>query len=120
MGCQRCRLWGKLQTMGLGVALRILYAPDRAEVLAGLHRSHIVALFNALGRLSHSVEAARLVVPLLSQVGTGVLGHADTEYGDTEEAEEEGATPVEHHAHGAHTFSFNPAEMSRRSGVFGL
>ena len=47
------------------MALRILYAPDRQAVLASLQRAHVVALFNLLGRLSHSVEVARVVVPLL-------------------------------------------------------
>ena len=65
VGCGRCRLWGKLQVDGLGTALRILYAPDRQAVLRSLRRSHIVVLFNLLGRLSHSVEVARVVVPLL-------------------------------------------------------
>lgn len=65
VGCGRCRLWGKLQVQGLGTALRILYAPDRQSVLHSLRRSHVVALFNLLGRLSHSVEVARVVVPLL-------------------------------------------------------
>ena len=61
VGCGRCRLWGKLQVQGLGTALRILYAPDRQAVLHSLRRSHVVALFNLLGRLSHSVEVARVV-----------------------------------------------------------
>lgn len=65
VGCGRCRLWGKLQVHGLATALRVLYAPDRNAVLASLRRSDVVALFNLLGRLSHSVEVARVVVPLL-------------------------------------------------------
>ena len=65
VGCGRCRLWGKLQVQGLGTALRVLYAPDRQAVLASLGRAQVVSLFNLLGRLSHSVEVARVVVPLL-------------------------------------------------------
>lgn len=76
VGCQRCRLWGKLQVMGYGVALRLLYAPDRELVLQSLQRNHVVALFNLLGRLSHSVEVARVLVPLLQHAddrdGTGM------------------------------------------------
>lgn len=68
VGCQRCRLWGKLQVMGLGTALRILYAPDRQLVLASLHRNHIVALLNLLGRLSHSIKAAQDMLPLMKLV----------------------------------------------------
>ena len=66
VGCGRCRLWGKLQVQGLGTALRILYAPDRQATLESLGRAHVVSLFNLLGRLSHSVEVARVVAPLLS------------------------------------------------------
>ena len=65
VGCGRCRLWGKLQVYGLATALRILYAPDRQLVLHSLQRPDVVALFNLLGRLAHSVEVARVVVPLL-------------------------------------------------------
>ena len=65
VGSGRCRLWGKLQVHGLATALRILYAPDRQLVLHSLQRSDVIALFNLLGRLSHSVEVARVVVPLL-------------------------------------------------------
>jgi ERO1-like protein alpha len=116
VGCQRCRLWGKLQMMGLGTALRILYSPDREEVLRGLHRSHIVALFNAVGRLSHSVEATRLVVPLLSQVETNVLG-TETEYrGD----EDEDQPTMQQQRYGEHMFSFNTNELTKRSGFHGI
>eukprot|EP00419_Tripos_fusus_P067054 CAMPEP_0172906612 /NCGR_PEP_ID=MMETSP1075-20121228/177212_1 /TAXON_ID=2916 /ORGANISM="Ceratium fusus, Strain PA161109" /LENGTH=416 /DNA_ID=CAMNT_0013764083 /DNA_START=365 /DNA_END=1615 /DNA_ORIENTATION=- len=65
VGCGRCRLWGTLQIQGLGTALRILYAPNRSAVLASLSRHDLVSLFHLLGRLSHSVEVARVVVPLL-------------------------------------------------------
>lgn len=54
---------------GLATALRILYAPDRQLVLLSLQRSDVVALFNLVGRLSHSVEVARVVVPLLGDSG---------------------------------------------------
>lgn len=87
VGCGRCRLWGKLQVVGLGTALRVLYAPNREKVLASLRRSHIVALFNLLGRLSHSVEVARLVVPLVKHVECAGCSasayHPKPEDGDT-------------------------------------
>ena len=65
VGCERCRLWGKVQVHGLGVALRLLYEPRREAVLRALRRADVVALLQLLGRLSHSVEVARIVVPLL-------------------------------------------------------
>ena len=117
VGCQRCRLWGKLQIMGLGTALRILYSPHRDDTIKSLHRSHIVALFNALGRLSHSVEATRLVVPLLSQVSTGILGKKESKYEDNEEDND---AQGDLHQHNDHTFSFDKFEFAKRSGHFGL
>jgi hypothetical protein len=28
VGCEKCRLWGKLQVLGLGTALKILFSVD--------------------------------------------------------------------------------------------
>lgn len=66
VGCDRCRLWGKLQTAGYGTALKVLFElpPDPAEapdqclkVMSGFKRSELVALINTFDRLSKSVEA---------------------------------------------------------------
>lgn len=71
VGCDKCKLWGKLQTQGLGTALKILFSsrwnsPERDPPLEKLpvrHSSHerlqrteIVALFNAFARLSNSIR----------------------------------------------------------------
>lgn len=66
VGCDKCRLWGKLQTQGMGTALKILfsgkfdyntlenqlvYIPnDPKNAQFKMRRSEIVALFNAFGR----------------------------------------------------------------------
>ena len=60
VGCDKCKLWGKLQIQGMGTALKILFAGDgmgpQSTVQAGskkifqLRRTEIVALFNAFGR----------------------------------------------------------------------
>ncbi|RKO95381.1 endoplasmic oxidation reduction 1 precursor, partial [Caulochytrium protostelioides] len=69
VGCEKCRLWGKLQVMGLGTALKILFEfqeeapngggnaadPDAVPEHMALTRSEIVALFNTLGRFSSSL-----------------------------------------------------------------
>jgi ERO1-like protein alpha len=31
VGCEKCRLWGKLQVLGLGTALKILFSDDGPE-----------------------------------------------------------------------------------------
>lgn len=67
VGCDKCRLWGKLQTQGMGTALKILFSgkfetntsvETELESLEGnsnkpqfkMRRSEIVSLFNAFGR----------------------------------------------------------------------
>jgi len=52
--CEKCRLWGKLQTHGLGTALKILFTPNDIHDY-DLQRNEVVALFNGFGRLSHSI-----------------------------------------------------------------
>jgi ERO1-like protein alpha len=52
MGCERCKVWGKLQVTGIGTALKILFTP--LEELR-LTRHEVVALVNAFGRVSTSL-----------------------------------------------------------------
>ena len=56
VGCEKCRLWGKLQVLGLGTALKILMTPERAP-LGPLERNEVIALVNTLAQLVKSVEA---------------------------------------------------------------
>jgi len=66
VGCERCRLWGKLQLNGIGTALRILYAPDTDLVLRSLRRNQLVAFLNLLHNLSLSLHYTAILQPLLS------------------------------------------------------
>ncbi|XP_045785229.1 ero1-like protein isoform X1 [Maniola jurtina] len=71
VGCDKCKLWGKLQTQGLGTALKILFSGQwdsfegdseqgklmlRHKSHKRLQRTEIVALFNAFARLSNSIR----------------------------------------------------------------
>ena len=77
VGCEKCKLWGKLQITGLGTALKILFSDDQNQGISSLNqvfinssdtlidpalsnlslsRNEIVALFNAFGRLSTSIQ----------------------------------------------------------------
>lgn len=51
VGCDKCKVWGKLQIQALGTALKILYSEHRIE----LQRSEIVSLINGFNRLSTSL-----------------------------------------------------------------
>uniref|UniRef100_A0A3Q1GAC5 Endoplasmic reticulum oxidoreductase 1 beta n=1 Tax=Acanthochromis polyacanthus TaxID=80966 RepID=A0A3Q1GAC5_9TELE len=64
VGCSKCRLWGKLQTQGLGTALKVLFSEKEIQNLPEhspskgfqLTRQEIVALLNGFGRLSTSIH----------------------------------------------------------------
>lgn len=53
VSCDKCRLWGKVQTHGLGTAFKILLTKDINQLRLSHHE--ITCLLNALARLSHSI-----------------------------------------------------------------
>ncbi|KAG6866721.1 hypothetical protein C0991_011380 [Blastosporella zonata] len=62
VGCDKCRLWGKVQTTGLATALKILFELDEKTLDPHsnanlLQRSEVVALVNTLHRFTESLEA---------------------------------------------------------------
>ncbi|KAL2831799.1 endoplasmic reticulum Oxidoreductin 1-domain-containing protein [Aspergillus cavernicola] len=61
VGCDKCRLWGKLQVNGYGTALKVLFEYDETKNGENppLRRTELVSLINTLGRISHSIAAVR-------------------------------------------------------------
>ncbi|KAF2707527.1 endoplasmic oxidoreductin [Pleomassaria siparia CBS 279.74] len=61
VGCDKCRLWGKLQTNGYGTALKVLFEFDEHDSSNDpvLRRTELVALLNTMNRLSHSLTAIK-------------------------------------------------------------
>ena len=59
IGCDKCRLWGKLQTAGYGAALKVLFEFDETKDGENppLRRTELVALVNTLGRVSNSLTS---------------------------------------------------------------
>ncbi|KAF5780654.1 putative endoplasmic reticulum oxidoreductin 1, ERO1-like superfamily [Helianthus annuus] len=58
VGCEKCRLWGKLQVLGLGTSLQILFSVDdqgNPDPHLQLQRNEVIALLNLLNRLSESL-----------------------------------------------------------------
>lgn len=56
--CDRCRLWGKLQTTGYGTALKVLFElQDTNKKDVELSNIELIALVNTFDRLSKSVES---------------------------------------------------------------
>jgi len=66
VGCEKCKLWGKLQTLGVATALKILFSardcqgstPGADEPFAELQleRNEAIALVNLLARFSNSLQ----------------------------------------------------------------
>ena len=75
VGCEKCRLWGKLQFLGVGTALKVLFAEDEAGVQS-LTRNEVVALVTVLHRLSMSVAAAGVFAELAATAEAGAGGGA--------------------------------------------
>lgn len=63
--CEKCRVWGKLQILGLATALKVVTHPADAEI--SLARNEMVALVNLLRQLTVTVEGLRTqcVLPLV-------------------------------------------------------
>lgn len=61
VGCDKCRLWGKVQTNGYGTALKVLFEFDEKDSSKDppLRRTELVALINTMDRLSHSLMAIK-------------------------------------------------------------
>jgi hypothetical protein len=61
IGCDKCRLWGKVQTAGYGAALKVLFEFDETKDGENprLRRTELVALINTLGRVSNSLNAVQ-------------------------------------------------------------
>ncbi|OTF83655.1 ERO1-like protein [Euroglyphus maynei] len=53
VSCDKCRLWGKVQTNGLGTAFKIMLTKDMEKLRLSHHE--ITCLLNAVGRLSFSI-----------------------------------------------------------------
>ena len=55
ISCQKCKLHGKLQLLGLGTALKVLLMPE--DILdSQLNRQEVVALINTIAKFSHAIR----------------------------------------------------------------
>ncbi|CAD8050781.1 unnamed protein product [Paramecium primaurelia] len=59
--CQKCKVFGKMQTYGLGTALKILFSESPSEFSGRLKRNELVALINTFGKVSSSVNSIDLM-----------------------------------------------------------
>ncbi|GAB4829378.1 Endoplasmic reticulum oxidoreductin-2 [Ancistrocladus abbreviatus] len=76
IGCEKCRLWGKLQILGLGTALKILFSvngQDDLGYILQLQRNEVIALMNLLNRLSESVQLVHEAQPTVPTIMTRMI-----------------------------------------------
>lgn len=89
VGCDKCRLWGKVQTSGVATALKILFAYDGQDVTSGTHRflkrSELVALVNTANRLAESLKAVERFRTLYQQI---LLTETEASVGEDERQRE--------------------------------
>jgi len=74
VGCDKCRLWGKLQTAGYGTALKVLFEFGNGDVDAPkplLRRTELVALINTLDKISHALKAMERFRKMITDEETG-------------------------------------------------
>ena len=60
VGCDKCRLWGKVQTAGFGTALKVLFEfgnGHSGDEKPLLRRTELVALVNTLDKISSALKA---------------------------------------------------------------
>jgi ERO1-like protein alpha len=60
LSCEKCRLWGKLQTLGLATSLNLVTFSHHAGVSPTLQRSEIIALINFARQLSVSMTSLQM------------------------------------------------------------
>eukprot|EP00953_Heterococcus_sp_UTEX-ZZ885_P014051 7998-Heterococcus_DN1.PRE.3 len=55
VGCEKCKMWGKLETLGIGTAIKIILASESDEEVQALSRNEVIALVNTAAQLAKSV-----------------------------------------------------------------
>ncbi|EON64270.1 hypothetical protein W97_03501 [Coniosporium apollinis CBS 100218] len=78
VGCDKCRLWGKLQTAGYGTALKVLFEFNETDASSDppLRRTELVALVNTLDRISHSISVIQKFRAMVEQREAGKVAAA--------------------------------------------
>lgn len=76
VGCEKCKMWGKLQLLGVATSLKILFSTEDCGGAAGepglvLERNELIALVNLLHKLAGAVETVRTLSLQLAEGGGG-------------------------------------------------
>ncbi|TPP41042.1 Endoplasmic Reticulum Oxidoreductin 1 (ERO1) family protein [Leishmania donovani] len=63
--CEKCRIWGKLETKGIAVAMKVIMNPENERIT--LDRSEMVTLVNLARQLAFSVRNAQRLGSVCSE-----------------------------------------------------
>jgi len=63
VGCEKCKIWGKLEVLGLGTAMKILFDDDYE-----LHRNEIIALINTLRQFSDGIAGGQKMMEQMKKI----------------------------------------------------
>ncbi|KAL1888603.1 endoplasmic oxidoreductin-1 [Sporothrix stenoceras] len=94
VGCDKCRLWGKLQTSGYGTALKVLFEYDNDGAIPQLQRTELVALFNTYARLSSSLSNIQKFRSMVAADEEAVMTIAAAEAKTAADADKKAEKPV--------------------------
>ena len=127
VGCDKCRLWGKLQTVGYGTALKVLFEFDEEKNGENplLRRTELVALVNTLDRVSNSLAALgrlrdlalkrdKVQDPMITPAPAPAPASVDAHPTDTPEADPAPFSSSEHAGSEDGFEDFDPAEEVER------
>ncbi|PWN21240.1 endoplasmic oxidoreductin [Microstroma glucosiphilum] len=102
VGCDKCRLWGKMQVNGLGTAMKILFSFDDEDLVDVeknpaplLERSELVALINTLHRFAESLNAVETFRQMYQRE---LKGESLATHGDGSKSEAHDDTQSQHKA----------------------
>ena len=91
VGCDKCRLWGKVQTNGYGTALKVLFEFDERDNNQNppLRRTELVALINTLDKISQGLsridEFERMSIASSAEASEEDDGHESEHESDEKE-----------------------------------
>jgi len=73
VGCEKCKMWGKLQILGIATSLKILFSErhlqkqEQPHAKLQLQRNEVIALVNLLAKLADSIETVRSLSIVIEQ-----------------------------------------------------
>jgi hypothetical protein len=72
VGCEKCKLHGKLQILGMGTALRLMFSDPTSTRPVKLVRNEVMALIVTLSKFSHALHITRDMQARMDALALGI------------------------------------------------